>query len=73
MPAVLIRLLDNISVVAISTVSEPQRNVLIRQAEMVMKSADESVRDENDLADVRTRYDRALVALQPRGNVADSI
>jgi uncharacterized membrane protein len=68
MPAVLIRLLDNISVVAISTVSTAQREVLMRQAAMVMKSADESVRDDNDLIDVRTRYDRALLALRPHAD-----
>jgi uncharacterized membrane protein len=71
MPAVLIRLLDNISVVAISTLSRSQRDVLMRQAEMVMTSANESVSDSNDLADVRLRYDRAVLALRPlSGDVA---
>ncbi|MCU1363918.1 MAG: uncharacterized protein JWM55_1746 [Acidimicrobiaceae bacterium] len=68
MPAVLIRLLDNISVVAISTVSSSQRDVLVRQAQMVMKNAEESVRDENDLADVRIRFDRAYASLRPHGD-----
>jgi uncharacterized membrane protein len=68
MPAVLIRLLDNISVVAISTVSSSQREILMRQADMVMKNAEESVREENDLADVRLRYERAVAALQPHGD-----
>ncbi len=73
MPAVLIRLLDNIAVVAISTVSTSQREVLMRQAEMVLKSAEESVRDENDLYDVRVRYDRAFVALHRHGDAIESM
>jgi uncharacterized membrane protein len=64
MPAVLIRLLDNISVVAMSTTSQSQRDVLLRQADMVLLNAQETVRDENDLADVKLRYDRALEALK---------
>ena len=59
MPAVLIRLLDNIAVVAMSTTSQTQRDVLLRQANMVLRSADASVDEEIDLADIRTSYARA--------------
>jgi len=59
MPAVLIRLLDNIAVVAMSTTSQAQRDVLLRQANMVLRSADASVDEEIDLADIRTSYARA--------------
>jgi len=64
MPAVLIRLLANISVVAMSTTSQSQRDVLLRQANMVLVDAQETVRDEHDLADVQVRYDRAYEALK---------
>jgi uncharacterized membrane protein len=66
MPAVLIRLLDNISVVAMSTTSTFQREVLMRQADMVLKNAQESIDDENDLADVTIRYERAYEAFKER-------
>ncbi|MFZ0768607.1 MAG: DUF2254 domain-containing protein [Acidimicrobiales bacterium] len=72
MPAVLIRLLDNISVVAMSTTSQSQRGVLMRQADMVLTNAQESVVDENDLADVRVRYERAYEALKERSDNATS-
>jgi uncharacterized membrane protein len=63
MPAVLIRLLASISVVAMCTTSQSQRDVLMRQVEMVWVDAQETVRDEHDLADIELRYDRACLAL----------
>lgn len=56
MPAVLIRILDNLSVVAMATTSHSQRDVLLSQAEMVRNSAQESVVEQNDLNDVLVRY-----------------
>jgi uncharacterized membrane protein len=41
---------------------------LVRQAQMVMKNAEETVRDENDRADVRIRFDRAYASLGPHGD-----
>jgi uncharacterized membrane protein len=64
MPAVIIRLLDALSVVAEQTTSAPQRRVLLRQAEMVLLSAEESVPEPNDLADIRLRYQRFLARCQ---------
>ena len=38
------------------TTTAKQRQVLARQAEMIMRSAEESVTEPNDLEDIRDRY-----------------
>jgi uncharacterized membrane protein len=60
MPAVLIRLIDAILVIDKNTKSESQRAVLFRQAEMVMRVAEETVPEANDLTDVRNRFGRLM-------------
>jgi uncharacterized membrane protein len=65
MPAVIIRLLDALAVVAAQTTSPHQRRVLLRQADMVLRSAEESVPDANDLADIRGRYQHVLALCRP--------
>jgi uncharacterized membrane protein len=60
MPAVIIRMLDALSTVMDETRSPDQRRVLMRQAEMVLLNAKESVSDPSDLDDIRARYERAL-------------
>ena len=60
MPAVIIRMLDALTAIASSTVSPEQRGVLIRQAEMILGNAEDSVDEVNDLADIRGRYRRLL-------------
>jgi uncharacterized membrane protein len=60
MPAVIIRMLDALSTVMDETQSPDQRRVLMRQVEMVLLNAKESVSDPNDLDDIRARYERAL-------------
>ncbi|HEV2362396.1 MAG TPA: DUF2254 domain-containing protein [Acidimicrobiales bacterium] len=57
MPAVLIRMMTGLGHVTEYTVSRSQRTVLARQADMVMRACDETVPDEEDRRDVRTRYD----------------
>jgi uncharacterized membrane protein len=64
MPAVLIRMLDTITVVANSTTTSPQRDALANQATMIMRSADESVEEQNDLEDIQRRFDIAMAALR---------
>jgi uncharacterized membrane protein len=60
MPAVIIRMLDALgSVISITTTPE-QRLVLTRQAEMILRSADESVSEANDLEEIRSRYRRMV-------------
>lgn len=63
MPAVLIRLLDTLRVIAVSATTSQQRAVLLRQAQMVLHSAESSVNEENDLVDVRSRYRYTLASL----------
>jgi uncharacterized membrane protein len=60
MPAVIIRLLDALAVVTRQTTSPDQRHVLLRQADMVLRSAEESVPEADDLGDIRRRYERLL-------------
>jgi uncharacterized membrane protein len=57
MPAVVIRLMDSITHVVECTTSRYQVVVLRRQAEMVLRAADEEIAEPNDLAQVRERYD----------------
>jgi uncharacterized membrane protein len=63
MPAVLIRMLDTIRVVANSTTSLTQREALASQAAMIMRSAERSVVEENDLNDIRRRFESAMDSL----------
>ena len=65
MPAVAIRMLDTISVVANATTSQLQREVLVNQVQMIMRSADASVREINDLEDIKARFDRTIARLTP--------
>ncbi len=60
MPAVIIRLMDSLGTIMDETRSSDQRLILVRQAEMIMLNAKESVPDPNDLEDIRRRYERIL-------------
>jgi uncharacterized membrane protein len=63
MPAVLVRMLDTIRVVANSTTLPSQREALADQATMIMRSAERSVVEENDLNDIRRRFESAMESL----------
>ncbi len=56
MPAVIIRLLDSLHHIVEYTIEPGQRSVLLRQADMILRSAESSVEEENDLQDIRVRY-----------------
>ncbi|MGA3149920.1 MAG: DUF2254 domain-containing protein, partial [Acidimicrobiales bacterium] len=58
MPAVIIRMIDALANIAENTTSERQRAVLARQADMILRGAEAEVPEENDVADIRVRYDR---------------
>jgi uncharacterized membrane protein len=62
MPAVMIRQLDGITKVMAHTNSLTQREVLLEQAEMILRASEESVPEAADRADVRLRYDLVLAA-----------
>jgi uncharacterized membrane protein len=58
MPAVLIRLMDALAHITEYTPGPDRRQVVHREADMVMRAAAETITDPEDLADVQTRYDR---------------
>jgi uncharacterized membrane protein len=57
MPAVMIRQLDTIGRVLVFVTIDEQRAVLVAQADMILRSAYESVSEPADVADVRARFD----------------
>ena len=58
MPAVFIRLIDSIGSITLDTTSPEQRAVLQRQADMVLRLAEATVREPNDLEEIRLRHGR---------------
>jgi uncharacterized membrane protein len=58
MPAVIIRMIDSLSVIMQNTSSASQRDVLLRQAQMNMRVAENTVPEVNDLDDIRHRFER---------------
>jgi len=61
MPAVIIRTLDALAVVAQHVQSIEQHDVLVRQADMILRSAQDSVYEANDMADILNRYQRMVL------------
>ena len=62
MPAVMIRQLDALSNVMAYTSTGGQRAVLLDQADMILRSSEDSVPEAGDRADVRRRYDIVVSA-----------
>jgi uncharacterized membrane protein len=62
MPAVMIRQLDGLTKVMAHTTSSGQREVLLEQAEMILRTSERSVPEQADRADVRRRYEAVLAA-----------
>ena len=60
MPAVIIRMIDALAHIAESTTNSQQRSVLLRQAEMILRGAEEEVPEELDLAVIRDRFDQLV-------------
>jgi uncharacterized membrane protein len=58
MPAVLIRLIDSLGSIMLDTTTEQQRDVLRRQADMVLRLSERTVAEPNDLEEIRFRYSR---------------
>ncbi len=65
MPAVIIRMVDALATIADETTSSVQRDVLLRQAEAIKRSADESVSEPSDRDDIQVRYRRLISKLRP--------
>ena len=51
-----LRLLDSLHYVVEYTIDPRQRSVLPRQADMILRNAESSVEEENDLEDIRARF-----------------
>lgn len=65
MPAVIIRLLESLVHITEYTRDEAQRQILLRQAEMIVRGAEREVDEPDDLADILRRH-RTLVTLAQR-------
>jgi uncharacterized membrane protein len=63
MPAVMIRQLDALGQVAMHTTGPDQCDVLLEQAEMILRLSDESVREPADRAEVRRHYEAVVEAV----------
>jgi uncharacterized membrane protein len=63
MPAVGIRQLENLAKVAEYTTDEAQQSVIARQAEMIVRGADEAVPEQYDRNDVHAAYERVIAVL----------
>jgi uncharacterized membrane protein len=71
MPAVMIRQLDALAKLMAYTTTDDQRSVIRAQADMILRSAEASVREPGDLGDVCARYEPlALSATGPAGGAA---
>jgi len=57
-PAVLIRMIDSIGSIMLDTTTASQRVILRRQADMVLRLAEESVAEPNDMEEIRFRFRR---------------
>ena len=62
MPAVTIRLLEALARIMEFAADEAQAGVLLRQAEMLLRSSEESIPEANDRRDVTDRYERVVAA-----------
>ncbi len=60
MPAVIIRMLDSLTSVVEQARTDEQRRTLVRQADMILRSAEESVTEPQDMQDIRDRYGRMV-------------
>jgi uncharacterized membrane protein len=63
MPAVMIRQMDSLTKVLEYTTDPEQRDVLVRQADMILRASEQSIAEPEDLGDVRSRYEAVLATL----------
>jgi uncharacterized membrane protein len=68
MPAVVIRQLEALATIATRTITEEQRSAIARQADMILRSADEAIPERNDRADVLQAHHRVALALDRVSN-----
>ena len=70
MPAVMIRQLEALAKVMECTTTPEQRRILLDQADMILRSCEESVVEPADRADVRRRYDALVTGGMERETLA---
>src|SRR5664280_2554993 len=68
MPAVAIRLMESLGKVLAYTRDEAQRTALLRQAQMIWRASQAGIREQEDLLEVRRRYDLLTTALTSSRN-----
>lgn len=71
--AVTMRLLEAIATIAPHTRTREQRDVLSRQAEMLMRGSQDAIPEEYDREDIKRRYQQAMKALKERADDATTI
>jgi uncharacterized membrane protein len=69
MPAVMIRQLDALTKIVELTSDGEQREILLRQAAMILQSSAESVPEPSDRADVQREYDQVIGASAARAEL----
>ena len=60
MPAIILRMIDALAAIGDLTTTPEQRRVLLRQADAILRGAEESVSEPNDRADIRAHYERLV-------------
>jgi len=70
MPAVIIRMLDSLNAVVDATTTASQREVLLRQGEMIVEGSQDSVNDQNDLNDILWHFNRLAESIEERNRRA---
>jgi len=73
MPAVLVRQLQNLEKVALALRDPGQGEVLLCQAQMILRVSEESVPEPSDRRDVRAAYDALLVRLEESERRAEDL
>ena len=58
--AVMIRLLEVLTIILTRTTSDTQRQALVQQAEMIKRASEEVIFEANDRRDIRERFDRFM-------------
>jgi uncharacterized membrane protein len=64
MPAVAIRQLEALAAIAACTIAEVQRSAIARQADMILRSAGETITEPNDRHDVLQAHHRVIATLE---------
>jgi uncharacterized membrane protein len=60
MPAIILRMIDALAAIGDLTTTPEQRQVLLCQADAILRGAEESVSEPNDRADIRAHYERLV-------------